>query len=757
MKKQIKQLIRRFQARKKTANDYGQAALGVGLFAVSLAILALSGRQQSIPDYQTGAIYRGDKIYAPATFRYRDTAATAEKRRRIEGRFPYVYVRNYKTASECREKLTTFIEQVTQVSNQRDLEERRRVYRVTALFRRIFDRSITYTQGSRLLSLLRQRREADRYIINLWRHVMEEVGFTDLSMTKLRRDFERSYRGRHGVFIYSQDGEPERDSFLTDYRSVFTKRNFFSNLKKVYPSIIPADLKQEYRDIIFQVVRAAAKPNLYYEPTFSEINRKELMQKFEPVIRTVKTGEKIIESGERITQRHLDIFETMRQIKSKTGVASVLGYALLLAAVWLLLLYFAKHYITEYRILSKQSLILALFLLALLLLTMLTHRLSAAVSQNSDTFFAITFLPLAFFIMTTAVLINERMAFVLNAMVAILIYIISGKEFSSMIIAFLSGTAAVFAMETIKTRADIFKASLFVCLGNIGALLVTVLLLGKGWMFLLKSSMIFGINGLVCTMLTVGALPFFEWFLKITTIFRLMELSDVNQPILKRMLVEASGTYNHSMLVATMAENAAERIGNSNPLLARVGAYYHDIGKIERPEYFIENQTAINLHDKLKPSISVSIIKKHVKRSIEIAREIGLPAEVIDIIAQHHGRSLVRFFYSKEQLNRQDLPPEERASIENHYRYNHEPPQTVEAAVVMLADSCEAAVRAMSKPTYKKIETHIKKIVDQKMADGDLRYTPLTFRDLTEIGEVYLSVLSGVYHTRVEYPEHDRD
>jgi putative nucleotidyltransferase with HDIG domain len=253
-------------------------------------------------------------------------------------------------------------------------------------------------------------------------------------------------------------------------------------------------------------------------------------------------------------------------------------------------------------------------------------------------------------------------------------------------------------------------------------------------------------NGLLSMVLTLVLLVVFETVFNLTTPLRLLELANPAQPLLRRLMQVAPGTYNHSIMMGNLAEAAAEAI-DADPLLARVGAYYHDIGKITRPEYFIENQLHIsNPHDKLSPSLSRLAIMAHVRDGEVLARQSGLPQPVVDIIRQHHGTSVLSYFYQKAKQNSSE------EVLEEEYRYEEEKPATREAAIIMLADSVEAAAKSMRNPTLKKLQGLIHEIFKQKMEDGQLDRSQLTFGDLQKIGEVFDNGLRGMMGQRIEYP-----
>ncbi|MGI6778672.1 MAG: HD family phosphohydrolase [Acetivibrionales bacterium] len=246
--------------------------------------------------------------------------------------------------------------------------------------------------------------------------------------------------------------------------------------------------------------------------------------------------------------------------------------------------------------------------------------------------------------------------------------------------------------------------------------------------------------------LTIGLLPFFESTFNIITPLKLLELTNPNQPLIKRLLVEAPGTYHHSLMVGNLAEVATESI-RGNALLARVGAFYHDVGKLERPNFFGENQMADNPHDKMTPSLSTLVITSHTSDGVQIAKRYKIPMMIRDIISQHHGTTLVAYFYHKAKKGEKG-----DAIDQNDFRYEGPKPSSKEAAVVMLADSVEAAVRSMADKTEGKIEGLVRKIIKDKLDDGQLDLCDLTLKDLDDIAKSFMKVFSGYFHQREQYP-----
>jgi putative nucleotidyltransferase with HDIG domain len=296
---------------------------------------------------------------------------------------------------------------------------------------------------------------------------------------------------------------------------------------------------------------------------------------------------------------------------------------------------------------------------------------------------------------------------------------------------------------------DIIKAGLIIAAANCLAVIVILLMRSAGIGDYPLMLFWAALNGIFSAMLVLGVLPPLEHALNAVTPFRLLELSDLNAPVLRKLFTAAPGTYSHSIMVANLAEQACQDIG-ADALLARVGAYYHDIGKMDNPAYFVENQTDHNKHDDINPRLSATVIRSHVKLGIEKGRALGLPKDVMAIIAEHHGNSLISWFYNKAAQQEDQVNTED-------FAYPGAPPRSRESAVVMLADVTEAAVRTLSKPTAAKMEKFIQQLFDAKVSHGQLANSELTFRDLDTIKNAFVKVLAGYYHSRIEYPDQKKE
>jgi len=317
------------------------------------------------------------------------------------------------------------------------------------------------------------------------------------------------------------------------------------------------------------------------------------------------------------------------------------------------------------------------------------------------------------------------------------------------IYAFMGSLTAAFAVIRCKKRTEILKAGFYLFAVNI-LTVITILLFG-GELFSAKGaySIFFSMASAVSVIAIVSmVLPVLEYLFNITTDISLLELLDLEHPIMKTMMVAAPGTYHHSIIVGNLVESAAEAIG-VNPLLARVSAYYHDIGKIKMPEYFIENQiSGVSKHERLTPHMSSMVLISHVKEGEDLAREYKLPETVVDIIRQHHGTSLITYFYQKAREKAEDLPEEE-------YKYPGPRPQTKIAALVMMADAVEAASRVISEPTPARIASLVNKIINHVFLEGQLDECELTLKDIQLIKKHFIYILTGILHKRINYPGFD--
>lgn len=359
------------------------------------------------------------------------------------------------------------------------------------------------------------------------------------------------------------------------------------------------------------------------------------------------------------------------------------------------------------------------------------------------------YLPFAAIPMLSTILFNELIiSLIITCGSAIAIAGISGNNLYLAILFLISGLFSSILVLNARRRIAIIRAGLII--GAIQA--VSLFVINNFRMVDAQSYLILLLNGLISSMIALGILPIFEYLFKTVTNISLLELADFNQPVLQRLIMEAPGTYHHSLIVGNLSEAACSAVG-AHALLARIGAYYHDIGKLSKPEYFSENQN-INesKHDALSPTISKMVIMNHVKEGEDLAKKYRLNTSLMDFIIQHHGTSLVFYFYRRALENIE----EDEQIEEEGFRYPGPKPKTKETAVVLLADSVEAASRALKEPNPIKIEELVHKVINNKFIDGQLDECDLTLKDLEKISSVFIRILSGIYHSRTIYPEGEK-
>jgi hypothetical protein len=467
----------------------------------------------------------------------------------------------------------------------------------------------------------------------------------------------------------------------------------------------------------------------------------------------VNKGELIVEAGHRVTERAARVIE---EVARREGIGSRLHAYGGLVALLLVFFYLFYRDIRRYRpaLISdtRKIFLLAFLLLFTVVLTQFSKNIFALLADKLQLdLVTIGFaLPVAAGAMLVSLLLDFHLALSFSFVASVLLGIsFQGDPFMP-VYYFLSSVVAALSVVRCKKRTALLKAGALTGLVSFVAILGIDLYRGE-LMARGVYDLTAGFLGAVSvTMIVSVTLPFFEALFDIATDIKLLELLDPNHPLLKALVYKSPGTYHHSIMIGNLAEAAAEAI-NENPLLARIGAYYHDIGKVQKPEYYIENQRPTeNKHDRLTPSMSSLIIASHVKEGVEVARQHKLPPAVIDIIQQHHGTSLITYFYQKAK----ELKPFV-AIAESDYRYAGPRPRTKVAAIVMLADSVEAASRTLDDPTPQRIHALTSSIITRIFLDDQLSMCDLTLKDLRDISKSFNLILTGIFHHRIDYPGMD--
>jgi len=496
-------------------------------------------------------------------------------------------------------------------------------------------------------------------------------------------------------------------------------------------------LESNIEVILREICESQVKANYFFDQSKTDEAIKEALKGVSKVM--IKKNQIIVKEGEPITQKQINILTELGLIGEDISKDYIYTYIILFFYVlFVLILQYIYMKNENNKILNNTKLVFLILLLNLL--SLIIARVFTLVS--------VFLIPIACTPILMTVFLGSKISIIINSFNLLFIGIIIGFEPQIILVAIVANIISSLTLKKVNQRNDILYSTAYLAVSSAIIVLSSGILLSNNIKRILIDVALATGGAFISGILAMGLLPFLESSFNLVTNMKLLELSNPNNLLLKRLLMEAPGTYHHSIMVANLAEVAAEEVG-ANPMLVRVGAYYHDIGKIKRPFFFGENQLGgVNPHDKISPALSTTIIISHVKDGLELAKEYDVPTIVTDMIAQHHGTTLVKYFYYtlKNNSENPDLIKED------DFRYPGPKPQTKEAAIIMMADSVEAAVRSIQEPTLDKIEAMVNNIIKDKLNSNQLNECDLTFKDLEVIKACFLKVLKGIYHHRIEYP-----
>jgi len=509
------------------------------------------------------------------------------------------------------------------------------------------------------------------------------------------------------------------------------------------------------RNLIVDYAQRIIQPNITLNKSETEERKKKASAEIKPILYKIKAGEMLLREGERVNKIQLLKLRTSQySLKNEQILASSIGSAMIILCILVTtyILHF-KHQRQKAHNQNKNLLFLAMVLIVFFFFARISASLSESIPHYTTlglSASSIAFgIPLASGAMTVCLFMGLDLAIPFAMLVAVGTAVIFHNRFDIFIYFLINSSMAAYWMQNCRERKVFIKAG--IKLGLLNVILVTAIdtyLIDFSGLKLLWDWAFAFIGGVGAGIVTAGIAPLVEIAFAYPTDIKLLELSNLDQPILRRLMIEAPGTYHHSVIVGTMVEAAASEI-DANPLLAKVCGYYHDIGKINKPLYFIENQTdGINRHDKLAPSMSSLILISHIKDGVEIAKKYKLGQVIIDTISQSHGTSLIKYFFAKAK----QLRGEDAVKIED-FRYPGPKPQTREAGLVLLADVVEASSRTLANPTPSRIQKHVQDLINKVFSDGQLDNCELTLKDLHNIAKSFNKILNGIYHHRIEYPE----
>jgi hypothetical protein len=558
--------------------------------------------------------------------------------------------------------------------------------------------------------------------------------------------------GKQGILLLVKSSkrlEPVKDlSTILDLHECFTT--------------IDADDRDNLRDpalslSIRQIAKDLIYVNISYNRVRSDALKSEALAAVKPVFFQVAKGESIIKAGEPANEGHLRKLAGLNRSNPVYSRYMIfLGIALILVLLLRLSLYFSEKYLDRSGNASQDILLFCLLILGSLILVRFVCSLAPLLGKAGQQINMRSILyaaPIATAPMLASLMVDARIALIVTVLTSLICALAVEGDVYLFFYFFVAGLVGLHGMTRISDRTSVLRAGLVVGLVNMLTILAIKMALGELTKIQDFHEIGLGfLGGLLSGLLVSGFAPLLEP-LGYTTNIRLLEIANLNHPLLKVMSMEAPGTYHHSILVGNLAEAAAELIG-ANPLLARAGGLYHDVGKVRnkfKPSYFIENRVSgANPHDKLEPSMSVLILISHVKNGVEKAKEYRLPAPIIDIIRQHHGTTLIKFFFNKamERLSKAQTPVSE-----DKYHYPGPLPQTKEAALVMLADVTEAALRTLTDPTPAQIQKRVQSLIHGLFAEGQLDQSSLTLKDIHAITKTFVRSFQAILHTRIEYPD----
>ncbi len=738
--------VRRFYRRLKGIDFEKSTTIKVVLLLgliLAVTLLAPSQNQLKI-HYDVGTIWTHDDVIAPFSFPIYKDPAEYEKEVKaavdnVKPVFDRVEIERYRLDS-----VAAFISQIQgalelQLKTERERNKRLFVNDSVALYNILQNFSYRFSSS-----------DWHQLLVNIYHNplTLRRIGSLIPAVTSiLASDYQtgiidrpRDQVGSSVIVVRHRNSETP-----VPLEQVLTLQDITNQLDLAALSILKGDTTTG--QILSSAVASQVLPNLSYNRNQTQ---REINAAVDIVPRTVgfvKENERIIGKHDRITddiKLKLDSLE--KALQERTGASDLMlqfggKFLMMLVIIGLLSIYL---FLFRKKIFYNNKMLL---LIAVIFIFEGLLMYFAFTAQTTLPVQYLVLVPVASMILT--IVFDSRVAFQSTVAIALMIGAMKGNDFGAAFTALSAGALAVYTVRDIKNRTQIFRSLVFIFLGYAVATLAVSFQRGEDAPTILADFSLIAVNSVLSPIITFGLLIFFEKVFSIATDLTLLELSDFNQPLLRELSQKAPGTFHHSIIVGTLAEKAAEAVG-ANSILARVGAYYHDIGKTLKPEYFIENTMESNKskHDWLPPDISVQMVMSHVTEGIELGRKYHLPQRILDFIPMHHGTTLVAYFYGKA-LKR---PFATGDVSEGDYRYEGPRPRSKETAIVMLADSVEAATRSLPEKSMGNIVSMIDAIVKSRYEEGQLDETNLTFGDLTRIKENFLAVLSGIYHKRIEYP-----
>jgi len=685
----------------------------ISIFFVLLVAITLVLSINIFPDkilLKEGQICSKD-ILSPGDFEFVDLEATQNLREKASKSIKEVYDLNLANIESVEKQTDTLFSKIKEYQEKIDDSSKDATANIIEADKRLKDDEL--------------KKMAKEINDNLGLYISEQViaaclQLDNLSLEKIRVDIKSSMRKIMEQGIKKDDLENAKKQLIREISEISIDR---------HDALIASEF-----------ATSLLLPSLFLNEEDTKKRRQEAISSVDDVKKTIQKGQIIIRKGEVVTSEDIAILNALGLKNPKIYFSNIIGIIMITALFLSVFFFYLNYFYPDIYENINKLILLSIISIFIVLLAKIFSQVSGYL------------IPMASSSMLIALSFSPNIAILLTVILSLLIGFIPGGGLNYILVSVISGIVAIYSIQKATQRSSLTRAGLLIAGVNIIAISALGLINNEEYYLILQNNFLGVLNGFLAVILTIGILPFLESYFDITTSFKLMELSNPNQPLLKKMILEAPGTYHHSIVVGNLSETAAEEIGG-NGLLARVGAIYHDIGKIKRPYFFTENQEAYkNIHDEMEPSLSALVIASHVKEGIELAKKNKLPKDITDIIAQHHGTSLITYFFHralKENGSAND------AVAEENYRYSGPKPQTKETGIILLADSLEAATRSLTNPTATRIKTLVKEIIQKNLENGQLEECDLTLKDLDKIGDSFSRILTGMFHTRVEYPDDD--
>jgi len=725
-----------------------------------IALLLFPNLLKTAPQYQVGDVVQKD-IKSPKDFLIEDKEVTQKRREKAARSVLMIYDLDDTLSAKLAERVTQAFEYMRDLSSpgkpdttdqkQPSLAKNQKLppgslHELILKEKENFEKMLEIQVSKGAYKILEKENFSDSIAkhINLLLQIVQENGIVANKQLLLQD------RGKGIVIRKLSSKEEGSTSKLQRFYSLDEAKTAIANTGRGELK----DIGYSLRNLVIDMAQRLTLPNLTLNKRETEERKKKVVGEVKAVLTQVKQGEMLLREGEKVSEADIIKLQALEsETRQNQLFASSAGFVLLAMTVLFVSLVVNSKVAGTPTVNNKDLLLLCAILIIIFFLSKASVPLADGMAKNipysieaSSLFYAI---PVATGPMAVCLFMGLQVALSFCLMMAFVVAFLFENRFDMFLFFLLSGTLGAYWVRSCKERGILIKAGLKVGLVNI--LVVTALhtFKGSGLELKLVAGWIFGFaGGITCGILATGFAPVIEMIFGYATDIKLLELANLDRPILRRLMLEAPGTYHHSVIVGSLVEAAADAIG-ANPLLAKVSGYYHDIGKIKKPFYFIENQIGReNRHDKLAPSMSSLILIAHVKDGVDIAGNHKLGKTIIDIIQQHHGTSLITYFWEKAKQQKG-----ENAVNMEHFRYPGPKPQTKEAGLVLLADAVEAASRSLENPTSSRIMGLLQKIINKIFLDGQLDECELTLKDLHEIAKSFNKILHGIHHHRIEYPE----